>query len=101
MIQTGRDNQRRRDFRRGGDKKESCSYCRGKGKHESLESCLAWGERCEKCGKENPLRSFGNKKYQLYQLEFQKSHPTMSRHTLSKRKLRTAKQKRSDGWRLY
>ena len=62
MIQTGRDNQRRRDFRRGGDKKESCWYCRGKGKHESLESCLAWGERCEKCGKENHFAKFWKQK---------------------------------------
>ena len=48
-----RDNQGRQDFKRGGDKKASCGYCGRKGKHNSLEDCPAWGERCGKCGKKN------------------------------------------------
>ena len=49
------------------------------------------------------LQRFGNKKHQLNctNWSIQKSHLAMRQHTLSKRKLRMLKQKRSDGWRLY
>ena len=65
IIQTRKGNQRRRDFRGGGDKNKSCGYCGRKGKHESPEGCLAWKERRGKCRKENNFERFGNKKHEL------------------------------------
>ena len=72
IIQTRKGNQRRRDFRGGGDKNKSCGYCGRKGKHEPPEGCLAWIERRGTCQKENNFAKVWKQKAstQLYQLEY-------------------------------
>ena len=71
-IDKKRDNQGKRDFRRGADKKAPCGYCRRKGKYKIQEDCPAWGERCGKYGKKNHFAKVCGQKAttKLRQLEY-------------------------------
>ena len=67
-----RDNQKRKDFRTGRDKKASCRYSTRKGKYKSPENSPACGETCGKWGKNNHFAKVCKQKAttQLHQLEY-------------------------------
>ena len=67
-----RDNQKRKDFRTGRDKKASCRYSTRKGKYKSPENSPACGETCGKWEKNNHFTKVWKKEAttQWHQLEY-------------------------------